>query len=232
MGVNNFEIQLLERVIEKYKPESVIELGSQTNYTTPETAKPPFMSEWFLGRNIKYCCIDLAGDNNAIVADLSNSISLYEDVVDIGNIILTRQRTFPLLTDFGSSEHVVQMNEYETVSFHEGHINSIYPKGEIKSIEEGYYNCWVNKHSLLKLGGIMVNVNPLTGHWPLHGYSYLGANFYDEIVKISGYEIIEQGINCATGNCETGQNLYSILRKVSDVFPDFNSFSKLPIYKS
>jgi len=229
MGVTQHEIKLLESVIEKYNSKSVIEFGSQTNYTTSNQKYPPFMSEFYNGHGIHYECIDLAGDNNAYVIDLSKP---YEHKYGEWQMQFLGVG-YDLVTDFGTSEHCVQMNEYEKVPFHGGYINSIYPKGEIKNIELGYYNCWLNKHNFLKKGGIMINVNPLTGHWPEHGYSYLGENFYDELVKVAGYEIIEQGINCATGNCETGKNVYSVLKKVSDIFPDFETFYKyLPIYKS
>jgi hypothetical protein len=218
MGVTQYEIKLLENIIQEYKPQNVIEMGSQTNYTTKETDKPPFMSEWFNEMGIFYKCIDMAGDNGAYLYDLSQPISV--------------GRQYDLVTDFGTSEHCVQMNEYETVSFHDGHINSIYPKGEIKSIEEGYYNCWINKHNLLKVGGVMINVNPLTGHWYEHGYSYLGEAFYNELVKLSGYELLKTEVICASGNCESGKNVVGVLRKVSEQFPDFKEFYKnLPIYK-
>lgn len=220
MGVTSFEIKLLESVIDRYKPKSVIEFGSQTNYTTQETARPPFMSEWFVSRGLIYVCIDLAGDNEALQFNWSYPLML-------GTL-------FGLVTDFGSGEHSAQKAEYISIPFHEGYINSVYPNGQPtkEEIELGFYNCWLNKHQLLEVGGIMVNANPLTGHWPEHGYSYLGENFYEELVKVAGYEIIESGINCATGNCETGKNVYSVLKKVSEKFPSFEMFSNLPIYKS
>jgi hypothetical protein len=229
MGVTHFEIKLLEEVIKKQKIKSVIELGSQNNYATSETSKPPFMSEWFKARGIEYACIDLAGDNYALRGDLSKEMYLTKNSLPSLHPELNDRLTFDLVTDFGTSEHVVQMNEFETIPFHDGYINSIYPKGEVKNIQEGYYNCWLNKHNLLKEGGVMINVNPMTGHWEGHGYSYLREDFYDELIKIAGYEIISQGINCATGNCETGKNVYSVLKKTSSHFPPFEEFIKLPI---
>jgi len=217
MGVTAFDIELLEKAISFSKNiESVCELGSQNLYISNEE-KPPFASIWYEKKNIRYACIDLAGDNNSIRLDLANPIEV--------------ERQFDLVTDFGTSEHVVQMEGFESISFHEGHINSIYPKGNIKSIEEGYYNCWKNKHNLLNIGGLMINVNPKTGHWPGHGYTYLTDDFYLGLCKIAGYQIQEVGQNCAMGNCETGINIYSILKKTSELFPSFEEFKKLPLFR-
>lgn len=220
MGCTIFEVEKLKWVIETYKPENVIELGSQTNYTTSEQGKPPFMSEWFKDKVIDYCCIDLAGDNNAITLDLS--------------IEHNQSEGWDLVTDFGTSEHIVVMGEYISVPFHEGYINSVYPKGEPteEQIKLGYYNCWLNKFHLCKIGGIIFSANPLTENWPGHGYSYICKDFYNELVKISGLEIIEQGIHAASGNNADGHNLWSILIKNYDLFPTFDEFySNLPVIR-
>lgn len=222
MGVTHFEIKILESILSSQEITDVIELGAQNNYATQETKKPPFMSEWYNKKNIRYYAIDLAGDNGSIQVDLSNPLN---------EEIIVPAIPFDMVTDFGTSEHVVQMHDYAKVQFHDGHINSIYPVGPTKDIKMGYYNCWLNKHRLLKIGGVMVNVNPLTRQWPGHGYSYLGENFYNELIKVSGYSIMEQGINCAMGNCETGINLYSILKKTSEEFPRYDQFYKLPIFE-
>lgn len=220
MGVTNYEIAILNSIIEKGEHEikTVIELGAQNNYTTQETGKPPFMSEWYSKKGISYDCIDLAGDNNARKLDLS-------EVFDMG-------KTFDLVTDFGTSEHCVQMNEYVSVPFHGGFINSIYPVGIPKDINLGYYNAWYNKHKMARVGGLVFSVNPMTNHWHGHGYTYLGEDFYKELVKISGYEILIDEVNCAMGNCYDGKNVCALLLKTSDQFPSFNQFKNLPIYRS
>lgn len=222
MGVTQFEIKILESILSSQEITDVIELGAQNNYATSETKKPPFMSEWYNKKNVRYYAIDLAGDNGSFKYDLSHPL----DPEVFGS-----EKLFDLVTDFGTSEHVVQMHDYENVRFHDGHINSIYPMGPIKDIKMGYYHCWLNKHRLLKIGGVMVNVNPLTRQWPGHGYSYLGQAFYNELIKVSGYSIMEQGINCAMGNCDTGKNVYSILKKTSEEFPGYDLFYKLPIFE-
>lgn len=217
MGITAFEIKLLDKVIEQYHPKTVCELGSQNIYVD-SNPQPPFASSWYiLEKGLeRYVSIDLAGDNYSEKEDLSKSICWKDK--------------FDLVTDFGTSEHVVQMEDYVSVPYHEGYINSIYPKG-VKGIEQGYYNCWLNKHTLLAIGGIMVNVNPKTKMWEGHGYTYLGVDFYKELEAFSGYELLETGLNGAMGNWETGVNVYGILRKEYEYFPDFGTFKKLPIFR-
>ena len=216
MGVTQFDIQLIEKAL-KIKPDikSVMQLGSQNNYTTT-AEKPPFMSEWFRTRGIECDSIDLAGDDGAFKIDMSHPFPI--------------EKEYDLVTDFGTGEHIVQMEGYESVAFHEGHINSIYPT-KVKDIDAGYYYGWSNKHNLLKVGGIIINVNPKTGHWPEHCYSYLTWEFYKEFIKYAGYEIIELGENCALGNCDTGINVYCIMKKTSERFPNRIEFTKLPVYR-
>lgn len=217
MGITSFDIQLIQKAL-SLKPEikTVCELGSQNLYLGNEP-EPPFASIWYEAEKIKYACIDMAGDNNALKYDLGKPIEIKDQ--------------YDLITDFGTSEHVVNMKEFTEVAFHGGHINSIYPKGEFE-IESGFYNCWKNKHGLLKIGGLMINVNPKTGHWPGHGYTYISEDFYTELIAIAGYEIIELGENCAMGNCENGKNIYSILRKVNEKFPSVEEFYKIKKYTS
>lgn len=216
MGVTNFEIKILDDIINEYHPENVLELGSQTNYSTKEQNKPPFISEWYEERGISYTCIDLAGDNNAIVQDLSKPIIL--------------NNKFDLVTDFGSSEHCVCSDEYEKVSFHDGHINSVYPK-KVLNVDEAYYNCWLNKHKLLKDNGIMISVNPLTSNWLHHGYSYINEEFYKRIAEFTDYEIIQLGTHAAMGNTKDGWNVYCVMQKHSEIFPSFYEFKKFPIFE-
>jgi hypothetical protein len=218
MGITVYTASKLQDIIIKKKIRSVIELGSQNMYLHPEE-KPPFASKWYMSKGImNYACIDLAGDNNAIRWDLS------------------QERDFPqqydLVTDIGSSEHIVQMNEYETVAFHDGWIHSIYPKGEVGDKRLGFYNAWKNKHKLCKVGGIIYNENPKTGNWPTHGYTYITKEFYVRLLDMSGYtihnELLEE--HAAMNNTVDGWNIICALFKYKDKFPSFEEFSTLPIF--
>jgi hypothetical protein len=216
MGITNFSVSLLEKAVEQYRPKTVIELGSQNLYTTIEV-NPPFADTWYRSNGFEeYACIDLAGDNGAITWDLSRP--------------LPRFMEYDLVTDFGTSEHCVQMEVFESVAFHGGHINSIYPV-EIKDIEEGYYNCWLNKFNLCKTGGYIISENPKTGHWPEHGYTYVDFNTYWQLSRVSGLYIVEIGEHPASGNTTDGYNIWCIMKKVENHFPDFATFKeKVQVY--
>lgn len=215
MGITIFEKELLNDIIETYRPETVLEFGSQNDYSTDEQSKPPFMSKWYEQKGIQYISMDLAGDNNSLQVDFSVPVTL--------------KLKFDLVTDFGTSEHCVKSNDYEKVSFNE-HIHSVYPK-EVVDVEQAYYNCWLNKHNLLKEGGIIVNVNPLTNNWGGHGYSYINEQFYEKLSEYSDYKILKLGLHAAMGNTKDGWNVFCVLQKCSDIFPSFYEFSKFPIFK-
>lgn len=69
-----------------------------------------------------------------------------------------------ILTNFGTTEHV----EYE----------------------DGQYNCWLNIHNWLKVGGISIHEIPKIGHWKGHCRYYCDHNFFNYFDKL-GYKIIE-----------------------------------------
>lgn len=219
MGITAYDVTLLEKAL-SINPEikNVCELGSQNLYLD-NSDKPPFASSWYEERGIDYTCIDLAGDNKAKEIDLSFSVP--EDMKNF----------FDLVTDFGTSEHVVQMESFTKTAFHEGHINSIYPE-KIRENGDiwGIYNCWKNKHDMLKCSGVMVNVNPKFGNWPDHGYHYYTLDFYNELCSINGYEIVVLEEHAAMGNTISGWNIVCMLIKGNDdPFMSFIEFCKLDL---
>lgn len=215
MGYNKEDKDLVLRHIDGVG--SVLDMGSANDYTTHKSL-PPFISEWYKSMGIlDYTCIDLAGDNNSIIVDVSS-------IVDIGKQV-------DLLVNTGFSEHVCQMNGYVSVPFHGGYINSIYPK-EVTNAELGFYYCWYNMFHFVKSGGVMVHVNPKSGHWPGHAYHYIDESFYKKLERISDLSIIELYEHPACNNFETGMNICCVLKKIGNKFPSIDEFSKLPIYKS
>lgn len=212
MGYTDFTIRLVEKY---FKPKmKVLDFGSQNNYSTGETP-PPFMSEWYMGKGVeKYVSVDLAGDNGSLKLDCAYPLPLDHD--------------FGLVCDIGFSEHCVQMQDHSCVVY-ENNITSVYPKGEVDA-KLGYYNCWLNKHNLCKPGGYIISENPKEGNWPGHGYSYISKDFYKLLVLLADYELIRDGTHPAMGNYIDGWNVYSVLKKTGDRFPDFDKFLKLPIY--
>lgn len=222
MGITSSDVLLLEKALQIKPIKYVIELGSQNLYLDGlNTEKPPFASEWYEARELSYFCIDMAGDNNALQINLANRL---ED----GHIL------FDLVTDFGTSEHVVDVAEFQSVAFHDGHINSMYPQGEPKDHEimDGFYAAWYNKHKLAKPGGLIVSVNPKTGNWPGHGYTYLDRNFYVKLAELMGYKIHHLEENPAMGNTANGWNVECILEKNQDApFVSFEDFQNCKQYR-
>lgn len=218
MGITDFTAYKLQQIIDKKNPGSVIELGSQNLYTQgSDTVKPPFANKWYEDRGIvSYRCIDLAGDNNSLRWDLSV------------------ERDFPiaadLVTDIGTSEHIVQMNSYQTVPFHEGHIHSIYPQGEVGDKRRGYYNAWVAKHKLCNIGGVIYSENPKRDNWPDHGYTYLTKEFYYGLCDLTDYKILGEIEEWAAMGNPKAVNIICSLIKYSEKFPTFEEFSTITVY--
>ncbi|KKN67207.1 hypothetical protein LCGC14_0463800 [marine sediment metagenome] len=115
--------------------------------------------------------------------------------------ILFPPSNFDIVTDFGTSEHV-----------------------------KNIYNCWFNKYNFCKTGGYIISENPKTGNWKGHGHWYCTEEFYRNLAKAQGYEIIELGEHPAMGNTTDGWNIYCVLKKIkSSSFITKAQFNKLGI---
>lgn len=94
------------------------------------------------------------------------TLDLHGDGVEIFDlsIISGQKNCADVLTNYGTSEHV--------------------------ELEVGQYNCWVNIHNFLKIGGIALHVLPLPGEWPNHCRYYYDLNFF-KCFEQFGYKIEE-----------------------------------------
>lgn len=194
MGITNFSIEKLDSIIEEYKPKSVIDLGDQQTYVMGERYGQ-YANWYYESKGIEsYDCIDINGNNNALVYDFS--------------VLHKFKKKYDLLTDCGFSEHVG--------------INGAFAW-------EAIYNCWLNKHNLLKVGGIMFNENPQSGNWPGHGFSYYSHSFYYDFVKMAGYNKLDLDIHPAMGNTTDGWNVVSTLKKTGNKFPSLEEFKTLDL---
>jgi hypothetical protein len=92
MGITNFDLEILDKVIDEYKPKSVIELGDQQTYVMGEHYG--HHANWYYESKgiTNYKCIDLNGNNNCLVWDLSKPQENTEH--------------FDLVTNFGTVEHI------------------------------------------------------------------------------------------------------------------------------
>lgn len=92
MGITDFSVTLLDRIIKDYQPKSVCELGDQNLYTN-DTRYGKYADVYYKEKGISdYVCIDLNGGNGAAKFDLGKYFNI------------THQ--FDLVTDFGVSEHI------------------------------------------------------------------------------------------------------------------------------
>jgi hypothetical protein len=112
-------------------------------------------------------------------------------------------KQFDLLVDAGTSEHVGTNGKHD-----------------IKAI----YNCWKNKHNLVKVGGYIISENPKTGNWPGHGFNYYTEAFYLCLAQVCGYTLISVGCVAAMGNTTDGWNVYSVLQKTKEEFCTLTEF--------
>ena len=94
MGYTTFTKQLVEKYIQEYSPKSVLDLGSQNDFSGPNLPAP-YISLWYQGKGIHYECVDLNGENNAFVWDLSK----LPDAIKGGH-------EYDFVVDAGTSEHV------------------------------------------------------------------------------------------------------------------------------
>lgn len=130
---------------------------------------------------------------------------------DLSELLFVSTETFDLVVDAGTSEHVGKGGAFSW---------------------EAIYNCWLNKHNLLKIGGLMYNENPETGNWPGHGFNYHTIKFYYQLAELTDYKILDLGEHPAMGNTTDGWNVFSILKKKSEKFPTLEEFIKMDIRKS
>ena len=91
-----------------------------------------------------------------------------------------------LLTDFGTLEHV-----------------------------DDLWAALENCHRFTKKFGFMVHENPKVGNWPGHGNHYFTCDFWFDLAKANGYEILT-GETAAMGNTTDGWNVWAVLQKLND----------------
>jgi len=92
--------------------------------------------------------------------------------------------------------------------------------GTTEHVKGNYYMANKNIHDLVKVNGLMIRENPKTGHWPNHcltyDCNYIDKQFYIDLAKYNGYEILELDEEYAMGNYIDGANIVVVLKKVED----------------
>ena len=191
----------LEWLFEEINPQlSMLELGNQFLYI-PGKPWASFPEKY----------IDPSGTQKKVAKYYFQELGYDHTSVDLNgqdgtiqadlSLPIFLNRKFDVITDFGTSEHVPSL-----------------------------YNCLLNVHNHAKDGAKLCHINPLTGHWPGHGYWYRDEDFYIEYAKITGYKIIKMKKFPACGNYVDGWNIWCFLEKsIGSTFPTEEEFNKLPI---
>ena len=165
----------------------MMELGNQQMYWHPNIPEGSAAKSWFERMGVRHTSIDSNGELGSIKLDLSLPIERPEWI-----------GTFDVVTDFGTGEHI-GINEH------------------IRKPLEGLYQCRANCHRWCRLGGIMLFMNPKTGHWPLHGFHYFTVAHYQQLAEACSYTTLELSEHPSGGNYVDGLQIHAALQKVSDV---------------
>lgn len=197
MGYTDFSKEKVQQLINEYKPKSVLDFGSQCDFSYPQLPAP-YISEWYESMGIEYKCIDVNAENGAMVIDLTYPIK-------------EKLGRFPLVVDCGVIEHLERDGKFSW---------------------EAIYNGWLNKFNLCKVNGIIYSENPKSENWIGHGFNYHVIDFYTELHKVAGIELLDLGEHAACHNEVDGWNIYCSIKKTSNKFPELEEFKKLPIKQS
>lgn len=97
MGVTSQSMQIIQWVLSQHNIHSVLDLGAQNDYRDEmiRLGKKAYISEWWKSVGRVYASIDLSGENNCLVHDLSQPIQ--------------HPIQYDLTMDFGTIEHVYNM---------------------------------------------------------------------------------------------------------------------------
>lgn len=134
-------------------PGFVLELGNKKNSTG-------LYRDWYHANGIDYECIDWNGHDGAWKFDMRQP-GIWQDIC--ATFHDSRDR-FPLVTNFGFTEHV----------------------GE--TLEE-QIECWRNVHELVAVGGTLSMCMPIMPYWKGHGRWMPTELWYDEFHQINGYSV-------------------------------------------
>lgn len=103
MGITNHSVEVLDEVIIRYRPKTLLELGNQQTYVMGDRYGQ-YANWYYEEKGIPYVCADINGENNAVVIDLSKR---WENTLG----------QFDLVTDFGVSEHVATGGVHDAEQF-------------------------------------------------------------------------------------------------------------------
>lgn len=109
MGYTSFSKDKVQGIIDTYKPKSVMDFGSQNDFSGPDLPAP-YISEWYKEKGMEYTCIDSNAENGALVIDLTYPIK-------------EKLGKFPLVVDCGVMEHLERESQFSWEAVYNGWLN-------------------------------------------------------------------------------------------------------------
>jgi hypothetical protein len=112
-------------------------------------------------------------------------------------------QAFDVVTDFGTTEHVGR---------------------DLAALHACRQSC----HAWCRPGGLLIFVNPKTGHWPGHGFHYFTTKHYEALAAACHYRVLEISENPTLGNTTDGWQVHAAFIKQEDVpFPALDEFKTI-----
>ena len=118
-----------------------------------------------------------------------------------------------VLTDFGTLEHVVDIDK----------------KTKKNKYVSSLYYALKNAFNFVKTGGVFIHSNPKEGNFPGHAaYHYFVEEFWIEYAKLAGLTVLEIGEHPAENNTTNGWEIFAVLEKDPEAkFPTRKDFDIL-----
>lgn len=152
MGISDQFFHLVDRALAETETPGIprmAELGSQFMNVDGVFKGPA--KDYFEARGVQHTSFDLDGQFGAFVLDLGEPISSDSKHVD----------AYDVLTNFGTSEHVVR-----------------------------HYECFRNIHRMVRIGAVMLHTVPAPHHWAHHGRYYYPEDFFTGLAEANEYETV------------------------------------------
>ena len=187
VGITAQDFPILQQAIEASPGPRMCELGAQ--YLQVDGVFRGVAKKYLAEHGVDHTSFDINGLHGSLVVDLCKPIT---DAAYVG--------TFDIVTNFGTSEHVVEQ-----------------------------YTCFSNIHALCKPGGIMMHSVPPPGHWPGHGRFYYPLEFFDGLAQANGYEVLHREITAGLGNGIDPLAVVTLRKAGDPPFMDRDAFAALPV---
>lgn len=142
------------------------------------------------------------------VYDSENYGKVAKDIFEAIGIIHTS-------IDIKAHQGAIEADLREPITFTKSKFDIVTDYGTTEHVEGNLYEAFKNIHNLCRKGGVMIHENPKTGNWPEHGFNYYTQDFYKELAKLAGYEILELTEEPAMGNHIDGWNICAVLKKTT-----------------